>query len=131
MIIGVGTDLIEISRIRDSIQRFHDRFIQRIFTDLERQKSAKYADPAPYFAKRFAAKEACFKACGFGIGQGAQWLDVEISATDLGQPLLLVSGQTLAFLCQRHGLKSPPNFALSLTDSQEMAQAFVILSQDA
>lgn len=130
MIIGIGTDLIEIERIRQSVQRFQDRFIRRIFTEFEQEKAVKYSDPAPYFAKRFAAKEACFKACGFGIGQGAQWQDVEISATDYGQPLLLVSGQTLTLLCQQHRLDSPPQFALSLTDSQEMAQAFVILSRE-
>ena len=128
MIIGLGTDIVEISRIQQLYEKFGKRFLTRLFTENEQAYCAQkpLAQMARY-AKRFAAKEACLKALGTGRSQGIKWRDVEVTRTDLGQPIVKLSGKCLeiamARLAPGHILKTH----LSLSDTQDLAQATVIL----
>jgi holo-[acyl-carrier protein] synthase len=90
-ILGLGNDIIEIERIRDSIDAHGDRFLARIFSDQERAYCLKHKDPAPRFAGRFAAKEAIAKAFGTGIGKEVGWKDIEILNNSLGKPEVFLS----------------------------------------
>ncbi len=128
-IIGIGTDIVDIARIEAVYQKFSQKFLARIFTRQEQENALKKGNVISYYAKRFAAKEACFKACGFGIGQGAQWLDIEITATELGQPILAIQGRMLTHLQQKYHLTKPPSCHISVSDTQALAQAFVILTK--
>ena len=88
MIIGLGSDLIDIRRIEKSIERFGDRFTCRIFTEIEQQKSDKRKNRAASYAKRFAAKEACSKALGTGISRGVFWRDMGVVNERSGKPTM-------------------------------------------
>ena len=92
MIIGVGADLSDIRRIQASLDRFGDRFKQRVFTELERTRSDRKADPAWSYAKRFAAKEACAKALGTGMRAGVFWRDMGVVNMRSGQPTMALTG---------------------------------------
>ena len=128
MIIGLGTDLCDIRRIEKTLDRFGDRFVQRIYTETERRKSEKRANPASAYAQRYAAKEACAKALGTGFRDGVFWRDLAVDNFPSGQPFLTLSGGAL----ERLGFLTPPGMAarvdLSLTDEYPMAQAVVIIS---
>ena len=89
MIIGIGSDLIDIRRVEKSIERFGERFLARIFTETERAKSDRRAERAASYAKRFAAKEACSKALGTGLRQGVFWRDMGVVNLPGGKPTLL------------------------------------------
>ena len=88
MIHGLGNDLIEIDRIRASIERHGLHFLNRLFTQCEQDYCYRFKDPAPHFAGRFAAKEAIAKALGTGFGAGLSWLDLEIISDELGKPIV-------------------------------------------
>lgn len=127
MIIGMGSDLIDIRRIETSIERFGDRFTQRCFTDVEQAKSDGRKNRAASYAKRFAAKEACSKALGTGIAQGVFWRDMGVVNLPSGKPTMLLTngaGVRLAALL-------PPGHEaaihLTITDEFPYAQAFVII----
>lgn len=126
MIIGVGTDLVDIARIAQSIDRLGERFIDRILTTDEKQRWSEIGnlDQAnAYVAKRFAAKEAAVKALGTGIGLGVSFQHFSVSNLSTGQPVLTVDASILA----RYDF--PLAWHLSLTDEKAYAQAFVILSK--
>ncbi len=128
MIIGIGNDIIDIRRIENSLSRFGDRFIQRIFTEVEQAKSDRRANRAASYAKRFAAKEACSKALGTGMHQGVYWRDMGVVNLPSGKPTLKLTGGALA----RLQALTPPGMTaqidLTITDDFPQAQAIVIIS---
>ena len=127
MIIGLGSDLIDIRRIDKSIERFGERFLGRIFTALEREKSDKRAQRAASYAKRFAAKEACAKALGTGFSRGVFWRDMGVINLRSGQPTMALTGGAHARLLEIMPPGMKPAIHLSLTDDHPYAQAFVII----
>ena len=128
VIVGVGNDLVDIRRIEKSLDRFGDRFIQRIFTEIERKRSEGRAGRAASYAKRFAAKEACAKALGTGLRLGVFWRDMGVINLRGGKPTLQLTGGALARLEHIIPAGMSPQIDLSLTDEYPMAQAFVIIS---
>jgi len=132
MIIGIGSDLIDITRVAKVIDRHGDRFLDRIFTDIERSRADRRAKNekmvAATYAKRFAAKEACSKALGTGIFQGVWWRDMGVVNMPGGRPTMQLTGGALARLEKL----TPPGFEaridLSITDDWPLAQAFVVIS---
>ena len=128
MIIGLGNDLCDIRRIEKTLENYGERFIARIFTDIERAKSDARANRAASYAKRFAAKEACAKALGTGLNQGVYWRDMGVVNLPGGKPTLRLTGGALA----RLQAITPPGHAaqidLSITDDYPLAQAIVIIS---
>ena len=90
MILGIGNDLIDIRRIDKTIQRHGERFLDRVYTDIERAKSDRRAARAASYAKRFAAKEACAKALGTGLNQGVYWRDMGVVNLPGGKPTIAV-----------------------------------------
>ncbi len=127
MILGLGSDLSDIRRIQASLDRFGDRFRDRIFTELERARSERKADAAASYAKRFAAKEACAKALGTGMRRGVFWRDMGVVNMRSGQPTMALTGGALVRLQEM----TPPDHRavihLTLTDDHPYAQAFVII----
>lgn len=123
MIIGIGTDLIDIRRIERALTRFGHRFAQRVLVEDEYQRFCAHVKPAHYLAKRFAAKEAFSKAMGTGIHFPVNWHNVSVANERSGKPYLKFSGP-LAALLERRGVS---RVHLSLTDEIEMACAFVVL----
>jgi len=133
MILGIGNDIIDIRRIEASLERFGARFIDRIFTDIERQKAerrgtGRHNPRAATYAKRFAAKEACAKALGTGLRRGVFWRDMGVVNLPTGQPTLRLTGGALARLVAI----TPPGhravIALTMTDDYPLAEAVVIIS---
>ncbi|MBN9244472.1 MAG: holo-ACP synthase [Mesorhizobium sp.] len=127
MIIGIGSDLIDIRRIEKSLERHGERFVQRIFTDVEQKRAEGRAARASSYAKRFAAKEACAKALGCGIADGVFWRDMGVVNDAGGRPVLELSGGAAARLAR---LLPPGHRAavhLTMTDDYPLAQAFVII----
>jgi holo-[acyl-carrier protein] synthase len=123
MILGVGTDLAEVGRIRESIERFGDRFLNRIYTPAERSYALSKANSAERFAARFAAKEAGMKAIGTGWSQGVTWQDFAVVNEISGRPTLHLTGIARE-VADRLGVKS---LSVSLTHTKEIAFAVVIL----
>lgn len=123
MIVGTGTDLIEIERIRASVSRHGDRFLRRIYTDGEIAYCGRKRNSAESYATRFAAKEAAAKALGTGISQGVGWREIEVLREPSGRPTLRFSGRAL----QRAASLGVRRASLSLTHSRELAMAFVLL----
>jgi holo-[acyl-carrier protein] synthase len=128
MILGIGNDLIDIRRIEHTLQRYGERFLNRVFTKVERQKSDRRNQRAASYAKRFAAKEACAKALGTGLSQGVYWRDMGVVNLPSGQPTMKLTGGALERLKQM----TPPGMTaiihLTLTDDQPLAQAIVLIS---
>lgn len=122
-VIGIGLDLIEVSRIRDLLERHGDRFKQRTFTAGEIAYCDKCADPAMHYAARFAAKEAAAKALGTGFAEGVSWLDIEVTRAENGAPSLVLYRGADA-LAKSKGVT---NSLISLTHVKEMAAAQVVL----
>ncbi|WP_091738160.1 holo-ACP synthase [Phenylobacterium immobile] len=127
MILGIGSDLSDIRRVQASLDRFGERFTNRVYTDLERARSERKTDRAASYAKRFAAKEACAKALGTGIRHGVFWRDMGVINLRSGQPTMALTGGALARLQQLtpEGMKAVIH--LSLTDDHPYAQAFVVI----
>jgi holo-[acyl-carrier protein] synthase len=123
MITGIGIDVIQNDRIRDSIERFGDRFLNRIYTEGEIEYCKKSALPAIHYAARFAAKEAAFKALGTGWAAGVRWKDVEIVRLPSGKPELHLHGEALA----RATSAGTNRFFVSLTHDQLVSCAVVVL----
>ncbi len=128
MIIGIGNDLINISRIEKTIERFGDRFIQRIFTAQEQIKSEKRQMRVASYAKRFAAKEACSKALGTGFRKGVFWLDMGVINLPSGKPTMELTGGALKRLEEITPEGQVAQINLTLTDELPMAEALVIIS---
>jgi holo-[acyl-carrier protein] synthase len=127
VIIGLGNDLIDIRRIEKSIERFGDRFLERIFTDVERAKSDKRAQRAASYAKRFAAKEACAKALGTGLKRGVFWRDMGVVNLPSGKPTMRLTGGALARLDAITPAGHSASIELTITDDFPLAQAIVII----
>ena len=127
MIIGTGSDLIDISRIEKTLARHGERFIGRIFTPVEIRKSERRAQRAASYAKRFAAKEACAKALDTGLSQGVFWRDMGVVNLPSGQPTMQLSGGAR----ERLDRLVPSGYAgiihLTMTDDHPFAQAFVVI----
>jgi holo-[acyl-carrier protein] synthase len=129
MILGLGSDLIDITRIAKTIERFGERFLARCFTDAERAKAARRPLlEAETYAKRFAAKEACAKALGTGLRAGVFWRDMGVVNLPGGRPTLVLTGGAL----DRLRRMTPPGMTaridLTMTDEPPLAQAMVIIS---
>ena len=127
MIVGVGSDLCDIRRIQATLDRFGDRFTQRVFTDVERRRSERKSDHAASYAKRFAAKEACAKALGTGIRHGVAWRDMGVVNLPSGKPTLALTGASAERLAALIPAGHEAVIHLSLTDEVPYAQAFVII----
>ena len=127
MILGIGTDLANIERIQATLDRFGDRFRNRVFTDIEQCKAERRKDTAGTYAKRWAAKEACSKALGTGLRMGIAWKDMAVSNMETGQPKMTVTG----WAAERLSAMTPPGHEavihVTLTDDQPWAQAFVLI----
>jgi holo-[acyl-carrier protein] synthase len=123
MIVGTGIDLAEIGRIEQSIQRYGDRFIDRIFTAAEREYCMRKRNFAESFAARFAAKEAAAKALGTGISRGVTWLEIEVVRLPGGRPTLQFHGRAAQFAARLGATRN----ALSITHTGQLAMASVIL----
>ncbi|MEP3843811.1 MAG: holo-ACP synthase [Paracoccaceae bacterium] len=127
MILGIGTDLANIERIQGTLDKFGERFVNRVFTDIEQAKAERRADTAGTYAKRWAAKEACSKALGTGLRMGIAWKDMSVSNLETGQPVMQVTG----WAKDRLDKMTPPGHEaiihVTLTDDHPWAQAFVLI----
>ena len=123
MILGIGTDLAEVDRIGKSIDRFGERFLNRIYTDTERAYALSKANAAERFAARFAAKEAGMKAIGTGWNMGVTWKDFEVTNEPTGRPTLQLRGVALQ-IAIKLGVK---RVSISLTHTAQMAFAVIVL----
>jgi len=128
MILGLGNDIIDIRRVERTIERYGDRFLSRVFTDIERNKSDGRAGRAASYAKRFAAKEACAKALGTGFRQGVFWRDMGVVNLPSGRPTLELTGGALQALAELTPEGHEVRIDLTITDDFPMAQAIVIIS---
>ena len=128
MILGVGTDLIDIRRIERTLERFGERFVARVFTPAEQAKAERRFDRAAAYAKRYAAKEACAKALGTGFRQGVYWRDIGVDNRPSGQPLLRLTGGAAARLAALTPAGMTARVDLSLADEPPFGQATVIIS---
>ena len=128
MIIGLGTDLIDIRRIEKTIETYGARFLDRIFTPVEKQKSDRRASRAASYAKRFAAKEACAKALGTGLRRGVFWRDMGVINVAGGKPTLSLTNGALNRLREITPHGHTAQIDLTITDDFPLAQAIVIIS---
>jgi len=128
VIIGLGNDLIDIQRIARTIARHGDRFLDRIFTDVERAKSEGRANRIESYAKRFAAKEACSKALGTGFRRGVYWRDMGVVNLASGKPTMTLTGGARERLHELLPDGHKAVIEVSLTDEPPLAQAIVIIS---
>ncbi|MDE0944022.1 MAG: holo-ACP synthase [Alphaproteobacteria bacterium] len=128
MIIGIGNDLIDIRRIERTLERFGDRFIERIFTPLERAKAERRRNRVETYAKRFAAKEACSKALGTGFRKGVFWRDLGVINLPGGKPSMELTGGALKRLQELTPAGMKAQIDLTLTDEPPLGQAVVIIS---
>lgn len=128
MIIGLGSDLVDIRRIESTLERFGERFTMRVFTEVERAKSDRRAARAASYAKRFAAKEACSKALGTGFRKGVFMRDMGVVNAKSGAPTLLLTGGALEHLQTLVPDGHEPQINLTITDDYPYAQAVVIIS---
>ena len=127
MILGIGSDLSDIRRIQNSLDRFGQRFTHRLFTEVERNRSERKPDAASSYAKRFAAKEACAKALGTGMRMGVAWREMGVVNQRSGRPTMELTGDAAARL---KALTPPGHRAvihLTITDDKPFAQAFVVI----
>jgi holo-[acyl-carrier protein] synthase len=127
MIVGIGTDCCVIDRIAQAIERHGERFLSRVFTQAEISAESARTNSAAHFAKRFAAKEACAKALGCGIGKSAKWRDIEVGNSPTGLPTITLSGLALRRLQASLHNQYEGLVHVSLSDEETMALAFVII----
>jgi holo-[acyl-carrier protein] synthase len=130
VIIGLGNDLIDIRRIERTLERYGEKFINRIFTDEERRRSERRANRAASYAKRYAAKEACSKALGTGFKKGVYWRDLGVVNLASGQPTLVLSGGALERLNAMVPAGMVAKISLTLTDEPPLAAAVVIITAE-
>jgi len=128
MILGIGSDMIDIRRIEQAIERFGDRFLDRIFTDAERRKCDRRANRSASYARRFAAKEACSKALGTGFRDGVFWRDLGVVNLASGQPSMRLTGGALRRLEEITPDGMTARLDVTLTDEPPLAQAVVIIT---
>ena len=128
MIIGIGSDLIDIRRIEATLERFGERFVQRLYTETEQKKSDGRKNRAASYAKRFAAKEACSKALGTGFRKGVFWRDMGVVNLRSGKPTMALTGGAAERLAAITPAGMRAQIDLSITDDFPLAQAIVIIS---
>ena len=126
MILGIGSDLSDIRRIQATLERFGERFTNRVFTEVERARSERKPDKAASYAKRFAAKEACAKALGVGI-RGIAWREMGVVNQRSGRPTLVLTGKAADRLARLTPQGMAAAIHLTLTDDHPYAQVFVII----
>lgn len=127
MILGIGTDLANIERIQGVLDRFGDRFRNRVFTEREQAKAERRKDVAGTYAKRWAAKEACSKALGTGLAMGISWKDMAVTNLRSGQPEMQVTGWAADRLKEMTPEGHTAHIHVTLTDDHPWAQAFVVI----
>ena len=127
MILGIGTDLVNIKRIRKVLNRFGDRFEKRVFSELEIERSRRKFDPSSSYAKRCAAKEACSKALGIGLRMGISWEEMHVVNLKSGKPELIIEGKAKYFLEKMTPRGFSTKINVSLTDDYPWAKAIVII----
>ncbi len=127
MIIGIGSDLADIRRISGTLERFGDRFVQRVFTETEQAKSEKRRHRAASYAKRWAAKEACSKALGTGLQMGVAWREMGVVNLPTGQPTMQLTGGAAERLAALVPPGMQPRIHVTITDDDPYAQAFVVI----
>jgi holo-[acyl-carrier protein] synthase len=130
VILGVGVDLIDIRRIERTLERFGERFVERVFTPAERLRAERRPNPAAAYAKRYAAKEACAKALGTGFRHGVYWRDIGVLNRPSGQPVVHLAGGAAARLAALTPPGMRPRIDLSLTDELPFGQAMVVISAE-
>jgi holo-[acyl-carrier protein] synthase len=130
MILGIGTDLIDIRRIERTLDRYGARFVTRIFTAEERRRSERRANRAASYAKRYAAKEACSKALGTGFRSGVYWRDLGVVNLASGKPSMVLTGGALKRLKSITPEGMAAQIELTLTDEEALASAVVIISAE-
>lgn len=127
MIIGIGNDIIDIRRVAKTLERYGDRFIARIFTEVEIGKSEGRRERAASYAKRFAAKEACAKALGTGMAEGVFWRDMGVVNQASGKPTMALTGGAADCLARLVPPGCRAEIHLTITDDFPLAQAFVVI----
>lgn len=127
MILGIGTDLANIERIQLALDRFGDRFRNRVFTEHEQKRAERMQNPAAVYAKRWAAKEACSKALGTGLRMGIAWRDMSVTNLETGQPVMHVTGWAQERLNEMTPEGYDAVIHVTLTDDHPWAQAFVVI----
>jgi holo-[acyl-carrier protein] synthase len=127
MIVGLGSDLIDIRRVERTLEKYGERFTHRVFTEIERAKSDKRALRAASYAKRFAAKEACAKALGTGMARGVFWRDMGVVNLPGGKPTMQLTGGAAERLAEMLPAGHRGVIHLTITDDFPLAQAFVII----
>jgi holo-[acyl-carrier protein] synthase len=127
MILGIGSDLANIERIEKTLERFGDRFKNRVFTEVEQAKAERRKDVVGTYAKRWAAKEACSKALGTGLAMGISWKDMAVANMKTGQPIMSVSGWAKERLAEITPWGYEATIHVTLTDDHPWAQAFVVI----
>ena len=131
MIIGIGSDIIDIRRIERTLARFGDRFTHRVYTELERARAERRPhERAATFAKRFAAKEACSKALGTGLKQGVFWRDMGVANLKSGQPTMVLTGGAAERLTVLTPKGHTSYIHVTLTDDFPLAVGYVIISAE-
>lgn len=131
MILGIGSDIVQIPRIEKTLERFGERFILRVYTDLERARAERRPNQrAGTYAKRFGAKEACAKALGTGMSKGVFWRDMGVSNLPSGEPTMVLTGGAARRLAELTPPGFKPHIHVSLTDDYPLAVAFVIISAE-
>ena len=130
MILGIGSDLIDIRRIERTLERYGERFVTRIFTAEEQRRSERRANRAASYAKRYAAKEACSKALGTGFRHGVYWRDLGVVNLPSGRPTLVLTGGALQRLAAMTPAGMTACIELTLTDEEPLASAFVVISAE-
>ena len=126
MILGVGSDLIDIRRIEAAIARFGDRFIDRIFTEAERRRCERRANPGPSYARRFAAKEAAFKAMERGWMGDISWKEIEVYNEPSGAPRIVFYGKALELIKEKKVVRA----FVTISHIEEHATAVVVLETE-
>jgi len=127
MIVGIGSDLCDIRRIAETLEKYGPRFIERCFTEVEKRKSERRAERAASYAKRFAAKEACAKALGTGLRHGVFWRDMGVVNLPSGAPTMKLTGGAAERLAAIMPAGHAPFIHLTITDEHPLAQAFVVI----
>ncbi len=128
IVLGLGNDLIDIRRVERSLQRFGQRFVDRVFTEIEQKKSDGRMNRAASYAKRFAAKEACSKALGTGIRRGVHWRTMGVVNLPSGRPTMELTGGAKARLEQMTPASMVAQVHLTITDDFPLAQAIVLIT---
>ena len=129
-VIGLGNDIVDIRRIEQTLERYGERFINRVFTEVEQAKSERRRNRAASYAKRFSAKEACSKALGTGFRKGVYWRDMGVVNMPGGKPTIELTGGALLRLQEITPPGMIARIELSLTDDHPIAQAIVLITAE-